>query len=88
MKTLTYSEASQNLAKTLDEIIENHSPVKIIRTRGKGDVVIMSLKEYESFQETFYLLKTPKNATRLLKAIKRLKRYEDYNQLSFYPINK
>lgn len=65
MKTLTYSEASQNLGKTLDEIIENHSPVRITRTRGKGDIVIMPLEEYESLQETFYLLKTPKNATRL-----------------------
>jgi len=65
MKTLTYSEVSQNLAITLDEIIENHSPVKITRTRGKGDVVIMPLEEYESLQETFYLLKTPNNATRL-----------------------
>jgi antitoxin YefM len=59
MKTLTYSEASQNLAKTLDEIIENHSPVKITRTRGKVDIEIMPLEEYESLQETFYLLKNP-----------------------------
>ena len=74
MKTLRYSEARQNLEKTMDKVIKGHFPVRITRTRGKGDVVIMSLKEYESLQETFYLLKTPKNATILLKAIKRLKR--------------
>lgn len=60
----------------MDKVIKGHFPVRITRTKGKGDLIIMSLKEYESLQETFYLLKNPKNATRLLRAIKRFKRYE------------
>ena len=65
MKTLTYSEDIQNLEKTMDKVISDHVPIIITRTKGKGDGVMMSLEEYESLQETFYLLKTPKNATRL-----------------------
>ena len=49
----------------MDKVISDHVPIIITRTKGKGDVVMMSLEEYESLQETFYLLKTPKNATRL-----------------------
>ena len=73
MKTLTCSEAILNFAKIIDKVIENQSPVKITRLKGKGDVVIMTLDEYKSLQETFYLLKSPKNATRLTDAIEELK---------------
>ncbi|MGH7885154.1 MAG: YoeB-YefM toxin-antitoxin system antitoxin YefM [Thermodesulfobacteriota bacterium] len=72
MKTITYSEARQKLSKTMNEVIEAHAPVTITRSKGKGDVVLMSLEEYESLQETFYLLKSPKNAKRLLESIKEL----------------
>lgn len=72
MKTLTYSETRQNLAQTMDKVINDHAPIIITRTKGKGDVVMMSLEEYESLQETFYLLKSPKNAKRLVDAIKGL----------------
>lgn len=76
MKTITYSEARQKLSKTMNEVIEAHAPVTITRSKGKGDVVMMSLEEYESLQETFYLLKSPKNAKRLLEAIEGLDRGE------------
>lgn len=74
MKTLTYSETRQNLAKTMDKVIKDHSPIIITRSKGKGDVVMMSLEEYESLQETFYLLKSPKSAKRLLDAVKGLEK--------------
>lgn len=69
MKTVKYSEARQNLSKTMNEVVEDNSPILINRKSGKGDVVMMSLEDYNSIQETFYLLKSPKNAERLLTAI-------------------
>lgn len=74
MKTISYSEARQKLSKTMNDVIEAHAPITITRTKGKGDVVIMSLEEYESLQETFYLLKSPKNAERLLESIAHLEK--------------
>ena len=45
----------------------------MIITRKREDaVVMMSLDDYESLQETSYLLRSPKNAQRLLEAIKEL----------------
>ena len=74
MRKFTYSETRRNLSKTMDKVIKDHSPIIITRSKGKGDVVLMSLQEYESLQETFYLLKSPKNAKRLLDAVEGLKK--------------
>jgi antitoxin YefM len=43
----------------------------ITRSKGK-DVVILSKSDFDSMEETFYLLKSPKNAERLLESIKQL----------------
>lgn len=74
MKTLTYSETRQNLSKIMDKVIKDHSLIIITRSKGKGDVVMMSLEEYESLLETFYLLKSPINENRLLDAVKGLEK--------------
>ena len=64
MNTITYTAARQNLAQLMDKISENHSPVII--TRQKADaVVMMSLADFNSIQETAYLLGNPANAERL-----------------------
>jgi antitoxin YefM len=71
MDALSYSNVRQNLAKTMDMVCEAHSPVII--TRQKNDsVVIMSLEDYESLEETAFLCRSPKNAKRLLESIVQL----------------
>ena len=71
MKAITYTTARQNLAKTMESVCEDHAPV--IVTRKKNDsVVIMSLEDYEALEETAYLLRSPKNARRLMDAIAEL----------------
>ena len=77
MKRITYSEMRQNLTKTMDMVIKDQSPLIIKRPKGKGDVVLMSLQEYESLQDTFYLLKSPNNAKSLLDAVKGLENLKD-----------
>lgn len=71
MNAITYTEAREKLATTIKKVCRNHDPVIITRKREDA-VVMMSLDDYESLQETSYLLRSPKNAQRLLEAIKEL----------------
>jgi antitoxin YefM len=68
MDAVTYSAARANLAKTMDKVVDNHTPIVITRKTGRN-VVIISLEDYESMEETNYLLRSPKNAKRLLDSI-------------------
>jgi antitoxin YefM len=71
MNAITYTEAREKLATTIKKVCRNHDPVIITRKREDA-VVMMSLDDYESLQETSYLLRSPKNAQRLLGAIKEI----------------
>ena len=64
---VSYSKARQNLAKLLDEVTKNQDTVVIKRRRGES-VVMISEKEASSLFETAHLLRSPRNAVRLLKA--------------------
>lgn len=72
MKTKSYSELRQTLASTLDSVTEDHEPVIITRDRGKPAAVLISLEDFASYEESRYLLQSPRNADRLLKAIAEL----------------
>lgn len=71
MDTITYSSARSNLAKTMKKICDDHSPV-IITQETESPVVMMSLEDYQALEETAYLLRSPKNARRLLESISQL----------------
>jgi len=73
MKAIPYSRVRSHFARTLQKVCEDHAPIMITR-QGKDAVVMMSLEEYESLNETAYLLQNPKNAKRLLVSIKELER--------------
>ena len=68
MDAISYTVARQNLAKTMEKVCADHAPVIITRT-GKTSVVMMSLEDYQALSETAYLLRSPKNAKRLLESI-------------------
>jgi antitoxin YefM len=68
MKTISYTSARSNLAKTMAHVCEDHAPVIITRSHSHP-VVMMSLQDFEEMQETNYLLKSPVNATRLAESI-------------------
>jgi len=72
MRTTSYSDFRRNLAETLDRVTEDHDPVIITRNRGKPAAVLMSLDDFASYEETRYLLRSPRNAERLLGAIQAL----------------
>lgn len=71
MKAITYTAARENLASTMHGVCVDHAPVIITRNRDQA-VVMMSLADYESLQETAYLLRSPANARRLLESISEL----------------
>ena len=66
----TYTQARANLKALLDEAADSREPV-IIRRRGGDDVAIIAVDELRSLIETAHLLRSPKNAERLLKALSR-----------------
>ena len=68
MDAITYTHARANLARTMNLVCEDHAPVIITRGNDQS-VVMMSLDDYTALEETAFLLRSPKNAVRLLKAI-------------------
>jgi antitoxin YefM len=69
MRYVSYSELRRNLKNHLDSVCENRAPLVVMR-RGGESVVMLSLAEYESLEETLHLLRDPANAERLLQSIK------------------
>jgi antitoxin YefM len=63
----TYSEARQNLAKLMDRVVKDSEPV-IVARRKRGSVVLVSLAEWNSIQETMQVT----NARALMAAMKQL----------------
>lgn len=66
----TYTQARANLKSLLDEVSENHEQV-IIRRRDDKDVAFIAADELRGLIETVHLLRSPKNAQRLLQALRR-----------------
>ncbi len=71
MNAITYSQARSELAKTMDKVCDDHTPI-IITRKNQRSVVMISLEDYESLEETAYLLRSPRNARRLLESIAEL----------------
>jgi antitoxin YefM len=71
MNALPYSQARSNLAKTMDKVCDDHTPI-IITRKNQRSVVMISLEDYESLEETAYLLRSPRSARRLLESIAEL----------------
>ena len=71
MDVISYTSARANLAKTMDRVCEDHEPL-IITRNSEQSVVMLSLEDFKSLEETAYLLRSPANARRLLAATEAL----------------
>lgn len=71
MDAISYSTARANLAKMMDQVCDDHAPI-IITRKSQKSVIMLSLEDYQAMEETTYLLRSPKNAQRLLDAISEL----------------
>ena len=71
MKTMSYSESRARYAEVLQSVVDVREDV-IITRNGHESAVIVSFDDYNSLRETAYLLRSPRNAQRLLDSIESL----------------
>ena len=74
IKKLTIAKFESNLNRELDLISEDKVNQLIIkRPKGKGNIMLISEAEFNSMQETLYLLSSKKNRERILESLQQLK---------------
>jgi antitoxin YefM len=66
---ISASEARSRLFPLIQQVNDDHVPVRI-SSKG-GDAVLISAEDFDSWQETIYLLRSPANARRLMEAVAR-----------------
>ena len=71
MNNMTYSAFRSHLSQALDRVNDDHRPLLVARRSGKA-VIVLSLEDFKSYEETAYLMSNIKNATRLNESIKEL----------------
>ena len=79
MDAICYTAARANLARTMRRVCVDHEPMIIFRN-DQPSVVMLSLEEYNALEETAYLLRSPRNAKRLISAIESLENGQDHEQ--------
>ena len=66
---ISANEARSRLFSLIQQVNDKHVPVRI--NSKSGDAVLMSAADFDSGQETIYLLRSPANARRLMEAVAR-----------------
>jgi antitoxin YefM len=61
----------QHLAEIMDKVTDDRAPILITRQAGQT-VVMMSLQDFNALEEIAYLMRSPKNAKRLMESIEQL----------------
>jgi antitoxin YefM len=73
MEVLNYTEFRKNLTKNLNKVNDDQEIVVVSRSKGKN-VVVMSLEEYNSINETLHLINNSTNKRRLDEAIEEMEK--------------
>ena len=73
MTETTYTSLRENLASVLDRVVDQQEVV-VVRRRGSRDVALIPASELAGLIETAHLLRSPRNARRLLTALHRAER--------------
>lgn len=70
MQAVSFSELRKDMKQIMDRTKDRHEP--LIITRKSGNMVMMSLEDYNALEETAYILRNPRNAQRVLSSITEL----------------
>lgn len=68
MKVITFTDLRNNLASTLDTVVNDHTPVLVTRQNNQTAVLI-SLDDFNAYEETAHLMSNKKNAKQLNESI-------------------
>ena len=71
MQAITFNQAINNFASFMDKVVDNHEPLIITHENHKA-VVLISLEDFNAWQETEYLTRSPANAKDLLQAVEEI----------------
>jgi len=82
VNAIPYSTVRQNLAKTMNQVCDEHEPI-IITRRSADPIIMMSLADYNSMRETEYLLSSPRNAEHLRRSIEQYEK-GDYQERDLF----
>ncbi len=75
MRTVSFSDARNNLKSILDEVVRD-ADCTIIKRRDHEDAVVMSLEYFNGLMETVHLLRSPANAAHLERSIEQYRQGE------------
>ncbi|WP_341756729.1 MULTISPECIES: type II toxin-antitoxin system Phd/YefM family antitoxin [unclassified Candidatus Tisiphia] len=81
MEAISYTKARSEFSSLMNKVCDDHSPIIITRQKQQS-VVVISLDDYNSLEETVYLLKSPKNVERLNRAINDFKEGKNFKKMS------
>ncbi len=68
MNAITLKDAQHRLGRVIEQVIADAEPTIVVSEDG-GQVVLLSLDEYNSWKETLHLLSNPANAEHLRRSI-------------------
>lgn len=74
MTAISATDARKTLFPLIQQVNDDHTPVEIVSKHGNA--VLVSKEDWDSMEETAYLLRSPANAARLAEAIAQLERGE------------
>ena len=72
MQAITFNEAIQNLSALMDKVTDDREPL-IVTRENHQPVVMMSLEDFNAWQETLYLARSPANARDLMEAVDKIR---------------
>ena len=73
MQVVSFKELRKNMKTIMNDCCNNHD-LTIVTRQKEPALVMMSLEEYNAWQETFYLMKSPQNHAQLIKSMENVRK--------------